>query len=462
MQAGMAALNVGDWGRAVAAFERALEAREPPPEAHLYLGVALWRAGRLEDAARTLETATGLLPRSAEAHLFLGLVRFELRRLPAAREALRRAASRDPTSASARLGLARVHLNLAQLERGIGEVEVAARLEPDNAAIHTTRALLAFRGGDLETARSAVTRALELDPDDAETRALRVEIALQEDDFAAARPLATELVEERPTDPRYRYLLASVLSGLGDDDEAAEEFRSYRALRSVTEDPTAGGMATAAGAAGPTATAGPAAAARPVGAAGATDRSRRRAIAASLVQRAEQARRDGDGEMAELLARLAEDIDASLRPAALRILGLVHYERNEFEAAARRMQELWDQGHRSASLAHDLVLSLIQSGQPGRAATLLGPLLDDPAWEGAGDAVLHYLRATALLEAGRPEEAVQSASRAVELDPELPSPHLVLSRAYERLGRPEEAEREMELYRRLLGRRRFGAPRRAQ
>jgi len=421
MQVGLAALDLGDWKAAVEAFERALEAPDSPPEVRLYLGVALWRAGRLEEAAQTLERSTEVLPRNAEAHLFLGLVRFELRRLPAAREALRRAASRDPTSAATRMGLARVHLNLAQLEMGIGEIEVAASLEPENAAIRTTRALLAFRGGDLEGAQEAVSRALELDPRDAEARFLSAEIALQNGEFDRARRLAAELVVEQPVDPRARYLLASALSGLGREPEAIAAFRSYRALREVTEDRSRGGMATAGVETGGAARGIPA-------------RARRRAIATSLVQRADTARQEGDGDRAELLAHLAEDIDEEAIPSALRIRGLVHYERNEFGAAAQLMQEVWDRGHRSASLAHDLALALIQSGEPARAAALLGPLLADPAWEGGGDAVLHYLEAVALLEAQRPEDAVQAAVRAARIDPELPSPHLLLSRAYEQLG----------------------------
>jgi len=59
-------------------------------------------------------------------------------------------------------------------------------------------------------------------------------------------------------------------------------------------------------------------------------------------------------------------------------------------------------------------------------------------------AVLHELKSQVLLEVGQAWEAVQSASRAMELQPDWPDALLTLARAQLAFGEPEEALQQME------------------
>jgi Flp pilus assembly protein TadD len=66
------------------------------------LGVALVRAGRMEEAVPHLERAVGLNPRQADAHFNLAMIRAEQRRWAEAEEHLRRVVELEPGNERAR------------------------------------------------------------------------------------------------------------------------------------------------------------------------------------------------------------------------------------------------------------------------------------------------------------------------------------------------------------------------
>ena len=57
--------------------------------------------------------------------------------------------------------------------------------------------------------------------------------------------------------------------------------------------------------------------------------------------------------------------------------------------------------------------------------------------------------AKALDKLGRYQEAVPQFQEATRLDPTRPEPHYLLGRTYEKLKRPEDSRREMELAQKL-------------
>ena len=96
------------------------------------------------------------------------------------------------------------------------------------------------------------------------------------------------------------------------------------------------------------------------------------------------------------------------------------------------------------------------------AEFVLGKLALDPAT--LKDAIAHFSRAVkldasfveayvelgnALILADRAAEAVKPLETAVKFQPENPMPHFRLSNAYNRLGRKEDAQRELSLYKEL-------------
>jgi tetratricopeptide (TPR) repeat protein len=158
-----------DWDEAIKAYTQAIQELPEDGEAHIHLGLALLRAGRLEDSLRVYKRAHQLSPddpapleRSADV----------LERMGRLKEA-----------AQQYVGVADVYLTLRDLDKAIGNWERATQLTPGLIGIHARlaqayervgskkRALreyltLAFnfqRSGDTNKAVKAVERALRLD-----------------------------------------------------------------------------------------------------------------------------------------------------------------------------------------------------------------------------------------------------------------------------------------------------------
>ena len=63
------------------------------------------------------------------------------------------------------------------------------------------------------------------------------------------------------------------------------------------------------------------------------------------------------------------------------------------------------------------------------------------------DARNFFLTGKALLRLERPDVALKWLEQAIALDPSYPDPHYLLSQAYRRLGRMEDATRALEAFR---------------
>ena len=91
-------------GRYAEAQTEALRHLDQDPaqaRAHMVLGLALWKGGRLEEAVRALEMAVSLAPEDAQAHLALGNVLRDARRHDDAAAAYLQAAGKNPALAAA-------------------------------------------------------------------------------------------------------------------------------------------------------------------------------------------------------------------------------------------------------------------------------------------------------------------------------------------------------------------------
>ncbi|MFW5708601.1 MAG: tetratricopeptide repeat protein [Chloroflexota bacterium] len=169
MNAGHSAGWDQDWSAAIKAYSDAIQEFPEDGEAHVHLGLALLRAGRLDDSLKVYKRAHQLLPddpvsleRSADI----------LERLGRLKEA-----------AQQYVNVADVYLGLKDLDKAIGNWERATQLTPGLVTIHARLArayervgdkkkalreylTLAFnfqRAGDKEKATKAVERALRLD-----------------------------------------------------------------------------------------------------------------------------------------------------------------------------------------------------------------------------------------------------------------------------------------------------------
>ena len=189
-----------EWALAAHQFERALAGAPDYSDAHAYLGHALDRMGRSEEARSHLLRAVELAPDSAVARTFLGLHYDRLGDVSAARAEYEAAYDLDPQNAAlcVEIGqtwaaedryvaaevwlvqavslqpddpalweaLARFYVD-HQIAGGGRAVEAAARwveLAPGDARAQDVRGWAAFQAGDYGTARASLLRAMALDP----------------------------------------------------------------------------------------------------------------------------------------------------------------------------------------------------------------------------------------------------------------------------------------------------------
>ncbi len=139
--------------------------------AHLNLGNAFGRCGRLEEALVSYQRALSLHPDFAQVHHNLGGVQLELDRLAEAIDSFRRAIQLRPQAAEAHQDLGKALLRVGQYEEALVSCERAVRLAPESAEAHNSLGNAYSRLGRFEIAIASFRRALALNPDFAEAHA---------------------------------------------------------------------------------------------------------------------------------------------------------------------------------------------------------------------------------------------------------------------------------------------------
>jgi len=197
---GLALFEAQEWALAVRQFERALSHNPDYPDAHAYLGHALDRMGRPDEAQPHLKKGVELAPDSVVAHTLLGLhydrlgdsaaaraeyeAAYDLapdnpaicveigqtwaaeRRYTAAEIWLREAVSLQPNDPALWEALARFYLdhNITASGQAVEATEEIVKLLPASARAHDLRGWAAFQTGDYDTAQDSLQKALSLDP----------------------------------------------------------------------------------------------------------------------------------------------------------------------------------------------------------------------------------------------------------------------------------------------------------
>ncbi len=128
------------------------------------LGVALARAGRLEEAVAAYRQAAGRDPSFAPPHANLGHVLARQGRPAEALAAFARAVELDPSTAHYRLFLSRALAAAGDLEQSLAEAQRGAELDPAWFLPRLETALLLERLGRMDEARAAAAEVLGLVP----------------------------------------------------------------------------------------------------------------------------------------------------------------------------------------------------------------------------------------------------------------------------------------------------------
>ena len=133
-------------------------------EVHDYLGNALARKGRFDDAIVEFRRSLGLDPASARTHWRLGDA---LAARGASGEAiahLRQSIAIDPANADAHADLANLLINAHKLDAAVDESRAALRLAPDSVEAHNSLGLALGMQGKFDEAIEHFRRVLELNP----------------------------------------------------------------------------------------------------------------------------------------------------------------------------------------------------------------------------------------------------------------------------------------------------------
>src|SRR2546425_170365 len=161
-------------GRTASAVDRHIT--DARVEEHRNLGIAFYKTGMLDEAAREFRRVAELRPGEANAHFFIGLVALKQARWREAMEALRLAAAEGGGGAGEAAAAYPTHAvllnNLAVLKELAGDLEAAEELvrtarknEPSLPQLSKNLADLAYRGSRYDEAWDAYSRAVELAPD---------------------------------------------------------------------------------------------------------------------------------------------------------------------------------------------------------------------------------------------------------------------------------------------------------
>jgi len=153
---------------AIKLYQRAADLAPRDYQAHLDLGAALLRAGRLQEAVEALACSSECAP--AEAAVFQAL-RFALnsyRRVRIAELRFGRAAktegSEPEQEAAHHEELGRTYLGALVYDDALRHLKVAVSLDPERGGAHSALGKLYARTGDYEQSRRCYERALAIDP----------------------------------------------------------------------------------------------------------------------------------------------------------------------------------------------------------------------------------------------------------------------------------------------------------
>jgi tetratricopeptide (TPR) repeat protein len=156
---------------AIRAHTEAVKCQPSDSVAHLNLGNALGRAGRLEDAAASYRRALALRPELPEAHNNLADVELELGHPEAALGSLRRAVELRPDFAEAQQNLGKTLLRLGRYEEALESCKRALNLAPDSPQVHNSLGNVLARLGQFDDAIASFRRCIVLQPEFAEAHA---------------------------------------------------------------------------------------------------------------------------------------------------------------------------------------------------------------------------------------------------------------------------------------------------
>jgi Flp pilus assembly protein TadD len=133
-------------------------------------GLAQFRDNKFDEAAKTFQKVTEMVPNHPMGWINLGSVEYRLGKLDEAERSLRKAVHLDPEVAQTWLTLGIVSYNKDEPEAALAALSQAVYLDSSNARAHMYLGVLMRKRGWLDAAEDELRKAVELDSTYAEAQ----------------------------------------------------------------------------------------------------------------------------------------------------------------------------------------------------------------------------------------------------------------------------------------------------
>jgi tetratricopeptide (TPR) repeat protein len=161
---GLAAYRSRDFTRSAAYFLAEAEARPQRAWTHYMAGLSLWKAGRSDEAAASMEESARLDPSARRTLVNLARVRNDQGDFAAALEAARAALALEGQDASALFLEGRSLYNLGRLDEAEASLTASLDVAADNGYVQNMLGLTLIRQGRADEAVAVLERASVLEP----------------------------------------------------------------------------------------------------------------------------------------------------------------------------------------------------------------------------------------------------------------------------------------------------------
>lgn len=128
--------EIGDYARAIAILQRALESDPSLPKAHFYEGLASIRWEHWPEAAKEFQDELSVTPGDPDAQYHLGFVYLQQSKTDDAAALFMQVIATHPDYANAQYELGKILLDRGQVADAAGHLEAAARLNPQTDYMH--------------------------------------------------------------------------------------------------------------------------------------------------------------------------------------------------------------------------------------------------------------------------------------------------------------------------------------
>jgi tetratricopeptide (TPR) repeat protein len=212
-------MHAGNAAAAEAAFRKATELDPSFAPAHLDLGLAELKQGKLLDAIGSIRKSLQLDPSLAGAHLFLGIAEYQSNDIENALINLRQELKQDPKNVQALTWLGIVELNAGHPELASEPLDRAAELSPkdENVLDYQVQAHMA-------AAKQSFTALYKLDPASWRLHRLNAAIYAQADDHKGAIQEYQLAIKLAPKEAELYEGMGWEYRKLGQADQAAKAF----------------------------------------------------------------------------------------------------------------------------------------------------------------------------------------------------------------------------------------------